>query len=63
MSITVMVCYESEPTGGTKLNAKWLVMKPFGFFVESHLGLCLYIKLSIYIGSRIVSPSRLKALV
>ena len=33
MSITVMLCYESEPTGVAKLNAKWLVMKPFGFFV------------------------------
>lgn len=28
-----MVCYESEPTGITILNAKWLIMKPFGFFV------------------------------
>jgi len=27
-----MLCYESEPTGVTILNAKWLIMKPFGFF-------------------------------
>ena len=48
MSITVMLCYESEPTGVTKLNAKWLVMKPFGFFVVSHLGL-FFISGSAYI--------------
>jgi hypothetical protein len=33
VSINAIVCYESEPTGVTKMNAKWLVMKPFGFFV------------------------------
>ena len=25
----------SSPTGVTELNAKWLIMKPFGFFVMS----------------------------
>ena len=33
MSINAIVCYESDPTGVTKMNAKWLIMKPFGFFV------------------------------
>ena len=28
----------SSPTGVTKMNAKWLVMKPFGFFVVSTVG-------------------------
>ena len=28
----------SSPTGVTELNAKWLIRKPFGFFVVSTIG-------------------------
>ena len=37
--MTAMLCYESEPTGVTELNAKWLIMKPFGFFFVSIAGM------------------------
>ena len=48
MSITVMLCYESESHRGHEKESQMTCNEPFGFFVVSHLGLS-FISGSAYI--------------